>query len=269
MENKEENMTQSNNGKKVNTSLIAIILLLIVILILGGFILINKDKLFGEKDENTPEVVETEEEQITISEEELQKYVDYISPVSIGPSAKLYNVDKVDASKLTTREKMEYIGHALYEKQTSSSDNQYSIIAEEDAKEITDKIYGPGTYERTTFNLGCGDYKLNEDDNKYYSQTGCGGTTDKISVNVVVDYKATKERIEITTAYVFTNSEFRIYKDYDYTEELDTFTSDYEGMVPYLKTYAKENKDKLNHITYVFESTDGQHYYFKEYTNNR
>ena len=295
MEEKKENIEELEKTKKIEVkdikkeenkkSHVLLITILIILLLvaffgfgyaLGGTGIVNKIKKQQDTKETKKEKEETEEkettkeESVSFTESQLDKYVNYISPISSsGPSSLIYNVDKVEASKLSTKEKMNYVGHAIYEKTTKSSDFRYSIVAEEDVKKVVDEIYGNGTYERTSFNLGCTDYVFHNDDNKYYSETGCGGTSDTIVKNIVIDYKATKNKLEITTAYAFIDSESKIYKNYNKQVVLSENNVDFNKHEEFLENYIKENKDKLNHIVYVFESEDGTNYYFKEFTNNK
>ena len=266
----EKEMEQWNDVKDKKGSGVVIVLLLLIIAGLGLFIYFNKDKLFGEK-ETKPEETEKQEETITFSNAELQEYVDYIVPVSIGPSAKLFNVDKVVASELSAGEKVEYIGRLVYAKHTSSADYDWDIIAESDVKNAVEKIYGPNTYKRAEFTLGCGQYTL-RDDEKYYSRTGCGGTTATFVKNIVIDYTATKEKLEITTAYAFANPD-GIFKDFDNgsaQNQLEEHSeSNQDNMSDYLENYIKEHKNELHHIVYTFESPDEVNYYFKEFVNQK
>ena len=101
--------------------------------------------------------------------------------------------------------------------------------------------------------------------------TGCGGTTATYTSNVITGYKATKSKLEITTTYAFFNGETNtIYKDYNKTISLDTYTGgSTEETTTYLDNYVKNNKDKLNTLVYTFESTNGRNYYFTGLKNNR
>lgn len=266
--------------KKSNVGLIILVVILLLVCAgMGAFIFINKDKLMtkdtnlsseqsGQDENKTQNEVE---EDVTFSDTELEKYINYISPVSIGPSEAIYNADTVIAENLTSAKKIEYIGSKVYSKQTSSPDYKYSIISENDVKNAVEEVYGPNAYERTTFNLGCGDYTFNESDSNYYSKTGCGGTTATFVSNVIVDYKATKSKLEITTAYAFFDGMTRkIYKDYNKTVALDDYTGgSTEETNTYLNSYVRNNKDRLNSIVYTFESTDGTNYYFSGFNNNK
>lgn len=210
-----------------------------------------------------------EEEKVTFTDSELEKYVNYIMPVSgAGPSAKVFNVNKVVASELSTRDRIEYTGHEIYKNRTTSSDNAYDIISEDIVKNRVEEVFGEGTYERTIFNLECGDYIFHEDDNKFYTRTGCGGITDTLVENLPIDYKATKNKLEITTAYAFADSNNKVYKDYNKQNAVADVTVEMNQVREFLTDYVKNHKDELNHIVYVFESKDGIHYYFKELTNN-
>ena len=268
------NDIKDNNNGKATTAII--ILLLVIVIALGGFVFMKKDVLFNTKadnkevEKNTTKEVE-KEEKVTFSESELEKYVNHINPVSIGPSAKIFNVSSISVDSMSARDKIEYIGSELYAKNTSTSDFAYNILTEDDVKNLVEEVYGPNSYERTTFNLGCGDYIFRENEGKYYSKTGCGGTTATFDSNMVIDYTATKSKLEITTAYAFFDGMTRkIYKDFDKKEAI----ADYEGgetneTYKYLSQYVKDNKDNLNHIVYTFESEDGEHYYFKGFKNNK
>ena len=223
----------------------------------------------------TKEKEETKKEEVvTFTDEELQKFVDYIIPSGYtGPSAKLYNTDLVEAEKLSLTEKFDYIAGYLYKKQKSSEDYEYSILSEEDVKKTIEEVYGPDIYEKTSFSLGCGQYELRDDGN-YYARTGCGGVTTTSATNIVIDYKATKTKLEITTAYAILDGAARkIYKDYDKTIELDNYeladNHTREEAENYMKDYILNNKDKLSHIVYTFESKDGKNYYFKQFKNNK
>lgn len=276
MENQNELVTK----KKVNGATIIIVLLIVVVLGLTCYICYDKGILFGNKGTNASSTNEnkknnkqnkTEDESVTFSDSELEKYVNYISPTSIGPSALIYDTDAINSKSLSAADKIKYIGSYVYNKHTTTSDYQYDIISEYDVKNAVEEVYGPNAYQKTTFNIGCGDYTFNESDQKYYSKTGCGGTTSTIVSDVITDYKATKSKLEITTAYAFfdgmTN---KIYKDYDESISLDDYTGGSTSETEsYLKDYIKNNKDKLNTIVYTFESTDGRNYYFTGFTNNK
>ena len=90
----------------------------------------------------------------------------------------------------------------------------YYNIEEKDVKNVVEEIYGPNTYEPTTFSLGCGEYTLNN--GKYtFKSGGCGGTSITFVSNVITGYEATKSKLEITTAYAFFDGGTKkIYKDY-------------------------------------------------------
>lgn len=268
--------------KKGNKLIFPFILVLLLLLGAVGFILYDKGIILNDKKEEVKEEKkeEAKEESVTFSDSELVKYVNYINPASIGPSKLLYGINNVKASELSAKEKIEYIGGNIYEKQQLLNQNQYlnegkgkfdAYILETDVKELVEKVYGANTYEKTVFNLGCGDYTIDESNGKYYTKTGCGGAA-LISVeNVIIDYKATKSKLEITTAYAFSTPD-GIYKDFDAKEKLDEPIDDtlsYGEHSKRLIDYIKENEEKLSHIVYTFESTDGRNYYFKEFTNNK
>ena len=270
MEEKNEPVTK----KKGKGTTIVIILLVIIVLGLVCYICYDKGILFSNRKKNTSSINEknkqnkSEDESITFSDSELEKYVNYISPMTIGPSALLFDTDTVNSKSLSASNKIDYIGELVYSKQTTSSDYQYSIVSETDVKNAVEEVYGPNSYEKTTFNLGCDDYTLNENDKNYYSKTGCGGASPISVSNIIIDYKATKSKLEITTAYAFFDAMTnKIYKDYNKSVSLDEYTGD--NIESYLKDYVKNNKDKLNTIIYTFESSDGRNYYFTEFKNNK
>ena len=271
MENKEELQEVKKKGGK--GLIVLVILLLLICCGLGAVIFMNKDKLFEkEKEVVEKEDVKEKEESVSFSDDELDEYVGYINPTSFaGPSAAIFDVDKVEASKLSSKEKMNYISSFIFSKATSSQDYRYSILSEEDVKKSVEKVYGPNTYERATFNLGCGDYVFRENEGKYYSETGCGGTSPLFGQNIVIDYNATKEKLEITTAYAFYDAQTnKIYKDYKITKVLDSYEGGEQTKVDnYLEEYIKNNKSKLNTLVYTFESKDGRNYYFTKLVNNR
>lgn len=274
-----EEQNEFRTKKKGNGTTIVIVLLVVAILGLACYICYDKGILFSNKEtttsgtdkkENNNNQIKPEDESVTFSDSELEKYVNYISPASIGPAALLYDTTAINSNSLSTADKIKYIGTLVYSKHTSTSDYQYDVISENDVKNAVEEVYGPNTYEKTTFNLGCGDYTLNESEKNYYSQTGCGGSTATSVSNVVIDYKATKSKLEITTAYAFfdgmTN---KIYKDYNKSIPLDEYTNSPTEIETYLKNYVKNNKEKLNTIVYTFESSNGINYYFTGFKNNK
>lgn len=264
--------------KQSNISGIIIGFLLAVVLGLVCYICYDKGILFNNNQpENNNEVIENnqttqKEEPVTFTDSQLQKYVDYISPISFsGPSAALYDTSSISAATLSPSYKIQYIASYVFSKATSSADYQYSTISEIDVKNAVEEVYGPNTYARTTFNLGCGTYTFNTNDNKYYATTGCGGTSPVVTNNTIIGYKATKDKLEITTAYVFLNGMTnKLYKDYNMTIEVGNYTgSATEGIEANLKNYVKNNKEKLNTIVYTFESNNGNNYYFTGFKNNK
>lgn len=274
-----EEQNEFRTKKKGNGTTIVIVLLVVAILGLTCYICYDKGILFSNKEtttsgtdkkENNNNQIKPEDESVTFSDSELEKYVNYISPASIGPAALLYDTTAINSNSLSTADKIKYIGTLVYSKHTSTSDYQYDVISENDVKNAVEEVYGPNTYEKTTFNLGCGDYTLNENEKNYYSRTGCGGSTATSVSNVVIDYKATKSKLEITTAYAFfdgmTN---KIYKDYNKSISLDEYTGSPSEIESSLKSYVKNNKEKLNTIVYTFESSNGINYYFTGFKNNK
>lgn len=274
-----EEQNEFRTKKKGNGTTIVIVLLVVAILGLACYICYDKGILFSNKEtttsgtdkkENNNNQIKPEDESVTFSDSELEKYVNYISPASIGPAALLYDTTAINSNSLSTADKIKYIGTLVYSKHTSTSDYQYDVISESDVKNAVEEVYGPNTYEKTTFNLGCGDYTLNENEKNYYSRTGCGGSTATSVSNVVIDYKATKSKLEITTAYAFfdgmTN---KIYKDYNKSISLDEYTGSPSEIESSLKSYVKNNKEKLNTIIYTFESSNGINYYFTGFKNNK
>ena len=154
-------MEEIQKKKKGKGPVITIILLVIIILGLVCYICYDKGMIFSKKAEKETKTEEKTpkkeiEENVTFSDSELEKYVNYISPSSYGPSELLYNIDTVDAKSLSVSDKIKYIAGQVYSKHTSTSDYSYDIISEADVKSILEEIYGPNTYEKTTFNLGCG-----------------------------------------------------------------------------------------------------------------
>ncbi len=89
--------------------------------------------------------------------------------------------------------------------------------------------------------------------------------------NVIIGYKATNSKLEITTNYAFFDgSDNKIYKDYNKTNALADYSSNNpDDITNYMKEYVKNNKDKLNSIVYTFESKDGRNYYFTGFVNNK
>lgn len=259
--------------KKNSTKDIIIIFLVAALFGFAGFFV--TDKLMNQKPkkneggttEEKEKKKEEKEESITFSDSELQEYVNNLTPVSIEPSELLYNLDTIRSEKMSAKEKIELIGSKVYEKATSSENYEYSILKESDVKEVVEKVYGPNTYEKAEFRLGCGPYELRED-GSYYSRTGCGGATATVSKNIVIDYKATKKKLEITTAYAFfdglTN---KIYKDFKLENALEDYSG--EDTENYLSNYIKTNKEKLNKFIYTFESEDDKNYYFKELVHQK
>ena len=247
-----------------------IVLLLVIIVILGGFIYMKREALQSQQENKNPGEAEivSNDQPVELSTTELEYYINEISPISIGPSALIYNTDRVIAKELSARQKIEYIASRIYEKHTTS-ENGDDVIKEEDVKKEVEEVYGPSTYERGVFNLGCGDYNFNVEDSSYYSVPGCGGATTFVVKNELIDYSASKTKLEITTAYVFYDAtENKIYKDYEKTTPLEEYQGE-EEVYSYLSKYIKEHKENLNHIVYKYESQDGAHYYFREFIHNK
>jgi len=208
---------------------------------------------------------------VEFSNSELKKYVDYIKPANYDSLALLYDTESVSAKKLSSDDKIRYIGAYLSDMRIFSDDYKHVMLLEEDVKNSLENVYGLGTYERVQFNLGCSDYIFNESDGKYYSRVGCGDAITQIVSNEVVSYIGTKNKLEITTAYVFFDvGKNKIYKDFKEKDALDNYKySNEKDIETYLKKYIKKNKKKLNNIVYTFESDDGKNYYFKKFVNNR
>ena len=277
MEEEKVEILEEEKNKKNNIGP-GFMVILVVLFLVGGVLGFAASKLIDEpvKKDNTEEKEKKEskkeekEKSVTFTDEELNKYVSYISVTSLsGPAAAIFDTDSLDATKLSTKEKISYIADLVFSKATSSADYQYSIIAESDVKAAVEEVYGPGTYERTTFNVGCGDYTYKESDGKFYSKTGCGGTSAVSVSNIVIDYKATDKKLEITTAYVFADGMTnKLYKDYSLKNALEDINTQ-ESFDTYLPNYIKNNKDKLNTIVYTFESKDGKNYYFTGFKNNK
>lgn len=268
-------MDSQNNiieEKKGNKTLIIIIIVVVLLIVIGLGIYFLYGKSETTNNDVTTSTTEKEDntkiESVTFTDKELEEYINHIVPTD---NALLFNADKVNVSSLTTKEKINYIGSYLYSNfHTSSADYEYNIISESDLKSTMEKIYGENSYEKTTFTLGCGEYTL-KDDGNYYSISGCGGTTSTFVSNVVIDYTATKDKLEITTAYAiydYTNN--KIYKDYNLTNPLASYTNEDNGETKtYVDQYVKDNKDKLSTLVYTFESTDGVNYYFTGLVNNK
>ena len=269
--------------KKGKGTIVIIVLLVFVILGLVCYICYDKGIIFKGKESTTnaneKSKTKNEEEKVTFSDSELEKYVNYISPVSLGPSALLYDTGEVNAKSLSASDKIKYIGSSVYQKQQGMTHEQFlnegkgkydGYILENEVKSLVENVYGPNTYEKAVFNLGCGDYILDEEKGKYYTKTGCGGATTTSVSNVIIEYKATKNKLEITTSYAFVGgADNKIYKDYNMSIILDDYTGRPDEVDTYLKNYIKNNKDKLSTIVYTFESTDGRNYYFTGFKNNK
>ena len=265
--------------KKSNAGLIIFVVILLLACVgMGTFIFINKDKLLT-KDNNSindnQKNNKTDEENVTFSDSELEEYINYTNPVSYGPAQEIYDVDSINAKELSAREKIEYIGvYVLTKNRQEETQDGYTknMIDEADVKSLVEEVYGPNTYERTTFNLKCSDYSFDEQAKQYFYITGgCGGTSPLFVSSTVKDYKATKTKLEITTAYAFYDGETnKFYKDYNKTVSLGEYTGSNTGYPEtFLKEYVNNNKDKLNTIVYTFESSDGENYYFTGFKNNK
>ncbi len=263
-------MKDKQSNKKF---IIIIVILVVIILLLGGYIVKDKFLTKQEKNVNTEEKTQKEtkdndelvEESIEMTEKALKNYLD-----RIGPDSKIISEDEVTVDTISLSEKIGYINPYISPKVKRSSDYSYEYIKEDDLKNMVNEVYGPNTYQKTTFNLGCGTFSLNEKTKLYTAQTGCGGTSATFESNEMINYKATKSKLEIVTAYaIYDGTTNKIYKDAAQKEVVGSYSSDgdTEEIQNYLDNYVKENKDKLNHITYKFESNDGDHYYFKGFTN--
>ena len=109
--------------KKNSTKDIIIIFLVAALFGFAGFFV--TDKLMNQKPkkneggttEEKEKKKEEKEESITFSDSELQEYVNNLTPVSIGPSELLYNLDTIRSEKMSAKEKIELIGSKVYEKQ--------------------------------------------------------------------------------------------------------------------------------------------------------
>ena len=269
-EEKDDNMEQWDNKKekKSSAALIIIILLIIIVLLLGGFIYLKKDTLFTSHNNETKESNEDiEKEEITFLNSELENYVNYVNPITYDVSELVYDISSVKASELSMQEKITYVGGNIHTYNYHSEDfRTISEITEKDLKETIDEIYGPGTYKRQDFKLGCGNYKFNESEGTYKAELACGGSSSFLVKNEVIGYHATKEKLEITTAYVFFNEiNNKICKDFNGQEPLEDHTLERsDKTLKYLTQYIKDHKDELYHIVYTFESENGKDYYFKE-----
>ena len=261
--------------KKSSKGLIClVIILLLVVCGLVGYIVYDKVVLSNPKDNteekniknNSKKDEKKEEESIDFSDAELEKYVGYFP----GAPGALQEKDEIKASTMSIGSKIHFISHMVLSKEQllkpeefiNEGNSQYdAFILESDVKDAVELVYGPNTYSKTTFNLGCGDYVLNETAGKYYTKTGCGSTSAIIVSNEIIDYEATKSKLEITTSYAFLDGMTnKINKDYGIS--IDDYNGDANTAKDYLKEYVKTNKDKLNHIVYSFESSDGVNYYF-------
>ena len=272
----QNDLVTKNKGKGVT---IVIILLILVILSLICYICYDKGIIFGKRDPDLVTCVvpgndeqnKNEDESVAFSDSELEKYVNYITPLNLGPSPLLYDVNTVSSKSLSAVDKIQYIGSYVYSKHISVSDYKYDIISENNVKSAVEEVYGPNSYQKATVNLGCGDYKLNESEKNYYARTGCGGSSSTSVSNVILGYKATKSKLEITTSYVFFDAmKNKIYKDYNKSVPLDDYVvGNTESIEQYLRKYIKNNKDKLSTIIYTFESSDGRNYYFTGFKNNK
>lgn len=250
--------------KTTNKKMLAIIMFLLLIIILL-ITYIYKNNLINKPQK----VIKTKEEKITFTNQEIQKYIDYLVPFHIDTYNLLYNKDKIIANNLTAKEKIELSGSRVYDLTIQAPNNEFDYIREKDLKELIEEIYGPNTYAKTSFKLYCKDYIL-EDNKNYYSRIGCGGDNDLFSANTIISYKATKTKLEINTTYAFFNrNNKKIYKDFNGTAIDDLEFNVNQNNEGKMHEYIKNNQNKLNKITYTFISDDGKNYYFEKLINNK
>ena len=258
------------------TYIVIICLLLLIIIFLGGYIVYDKafekNNTTNTSNDTTNETADSSTYEVLLSDPEIEKYISYIMP---KPFSFISDKEYLNADSLSAKDKIEYARLSEYAELLFYTDQKYTPIntlSEEDVKNFVEKIYGPNTYSKTTFTLGCGEYVLNEVDHKYYYSkvTGCGGTTAGWEeYNTIIGYKKSDNKLEITTAYVRLRYDHKLFKKSGDSEPITTIPDNITDTDNYLKAYIQNNQDKLYHLIYTFESNDGINYYFKELKNTR
>ena len=257
--------------KKSNVGLIIlVVILLLACICMGGFIFLNKDKIF------TKDNTQTTENNKQAKEEDTNKNLE----VDDTLVKSLYSMtrseyDKCDypkqplllenvGDKLTlSNMEDDYKGVIVYDYVTKNKE-----ISEENMKEAFEKVFGPNTYKvmNTIYFAALG--KINYDANsKKYTLTfdpnepwGC--VTHLYNKEKIINALQKGDTIQITTAYVFNGSfEAGLYKDSKGKEPLGVSMLINEDENKTL-SFIEEHKDELHQLSYTFKKySDGNYYY--------
>ena len=112
MEEEKVEILEEEKNKKNNIGP-GFMVILVVLFLVGGVLGFAASKLIDEpvKKDNTEEKEKKEnkkeekEKSVTFTDEELNKYVSYISVTSLsGPAAAIFDTDSLDATKLSTKD---------------------------------------------------------------------------------------------------------------------------------------------------------------------
>ena len=251
--------------KKNNTGLVIIIITLgLICLGLGGFIFINKDKLFGSND-SIEEQVESIKEELSINDKLVQKLYkmtqsEYDTCGYANEPLLIENVgDKLNSSTMSDAYKGKIILDYLAKEKE---------ISEENMKIAYEKVFGPSTYKvMNTVHLDVlGNINYDSTNKKYVldfdlsKPWGC--VTHQYNQEKIIDIKEENDSVKIITAYIFNgNFSTYLYKDAKEKESLEesmSISSDKEKALEYIENH----KDELHQLTYTFiKSSDGNYYY--------
>lgn len=258
--------------KKGNKGLVILVVILLLACIgMGGFILLNKDKLFAKGNTQTTDNKKTEEEDdiktletndtlvkslYSMTQSEYDKCEYIIQPLvleNVGDKLTLSNMDD------------NYKGAIVYDYVTKAKE-----ISEENMKEAFEKVFGPNTYKvmNTIYFTALGSINYDSNNKKYTltfdpNEAYYGCVTHLYHKEKIINALQKDDIIQITTAYIFNgNFSAELYKDPHGKESLGVemwICGENENKI---LDFIEEHKDELRQVTYTFKkSSDGNYYY--------
>lgn len=262
-------MEEKKKGKGL---VVALVLFILVSIGLGGYIVYDKVLTKEEVKTKTEEKKENKKEEtvsIDIDDESIISLFKNSHASVIGPDSKIFQNDELKVENMDEDYKWNLASNIYYDKSVNVGNKLE--LKESDVKNAYESIFGPKTYNRPNeIKTICEVFKYNEISKKYEAQTGgCGGATAFGEYEKIV--KATKynDRIEITSAVIFTDGQTNaMYKDYDKKEKIKDLTE--EDLVNTVdnpsekrfKDYVIENKDKLDNYVYTYKLNEDGFYYY-------
>ncbi len=274
-------------GKLEKSIYLVIILVLVTAIISGSIYLVMRDKdntntennEVNDKNKESTDNKDNEKEEITLSEEELRKYLGYVPYVHDKDTNKnVYfyrskNIDEINRKIIygmvldalcRKNDNCNQINNLFYNNADGEEIVYNFVIDEDDFFTLLKEMYNLSDITLTKPSqgyaaLGYMCYYYDSNSSKFYGVSNCGGTS-YMSFSKIVDYKVSNEELIIYEIYGY--YDLMVLKNVITNQEYEVDTS-LSGKYEELNKYFLDNIDKFPKYKHTFRKNETGYYWYQ------